>query len=162
MALERPETGYVWQHVPLSQSVECVIVGEVHSWWAHWVGSRGGKQNRGMRCIRPEGIACAWCAGGHVPRVRYVLPIHVGGELRLLELGRVQFSMLSMLEETGGLVGRRIIVVREWPAKNAPIQLRPAGSERLSEEQIVDIEQFVTQLGRHELAANRPPTPVQA
>lgn len=160
MPLERPETGYVWQHVPLSQAVECVIVGEVHSWWAHWVGNRGGKQNRGIRCVRPESVACAWCAGGHVPRVRYVLPILVGTDLRLIELGRVQYTILSMMQESGGLVGRRIVVVREWAAKNAPIQVRPAGQERLSPEQVVCVEQFVSQLGRHELAIIRPPTPV--
>jgi hypothetical protein len=157
MALERPEAGYVWLHVPLRDSVDVVITGEVHSWWAHWGGSSGGKQNRGVRCLRREDLACAWCASGQVPRVRYVLPVRVGSDLRLVELGRVQHTMLALLDQTGGLIGRRVRLVREWAAKNAPIQVVSQGREHLSPEQLIDLEEFVSNLGRAELAMVRPP-----
>lgn len=157
MALERPEAGYVWLHVPLREAVEVVIVGEVHSWWMHWA-AVDRKARRGVRCARREHLACALCEGGQAPRVRYVLPVHVAGALRLVEVGRVQYSTLAMMEENGGLVGRRCVVVREYAAKNAAIVLRPAGRETVSAEQVVDISEFVGQLGRIELAAVQPAT----
>lgn len=157
MPLERPEAGYVWLHVPLKEAVDVVIVGDVHTWYAHWGGVGGGRQNRGVRCLRNEGLACAWCASGQAPRARYVMPVHVGSDLRLVELGRVQYSMLSMLNDNGGLVGRRVRLVREWVAKNAPIQVRPLGKEHLSPEQVIDLEEFVGCLGRAELAMVKPP-----
>lgn len=157
MPLERPEAGYVWLHVPLKEAVDVVIVGDVHTWYAHWGGVGGGRQNRGVRCLRNEGLACAWCASGQAPRARYVMPVHVGSDLRLVELGRVQYSMLSMLNDNGGLIGRRVRLVREWVAKNAPIQVRSLGREHLSDEQVIDLEEFVGCLGRAELAMVKPP-----
>jgi hypothetical protein len=157
MALEQPEAGYVWLHVPRREAVDVVMCGEIHSWWSHWTGTPGGRQSQAVRCVRREVGECAWCAVGHEHRVRYVFPALLGADLRLVELGRVQYATLSLLVQEGSVIGRKLKLVREWDAKNAPIQVVPLGRAHVSREQIVCIEDHVAQLGRGQLALMRVP-----
>lgn len=157
MPLERPEPGYVWLHVPRKEAVDLVVVGEVHSYWSHWTGTPGGRQTQSVRCVRQEAGNCAWCEQGYEARVRYVFPALVGDDLRLVELGRVQYPMLAMLVQESGWIGRKLKLVREWDAKNARIQIRPAGKGHVSAEQVVDLEDFVANLGVGQLKLLKVP-----
>lgn len=168
MPLEQPEAGYQWSHVPLREARDVVVVGEPHSWWAHWTGGGGARGNRAVRCLAREGEPCAWCVARQSPACRYVLPVWLidydpetrepsFSELRVLELGKPQYSILVMLDKEGGLVGRRLRLVRERPKLNATIQVRPIGREHVSDEARADIADFVRNLGRSELAVARAP-----
>lgn len=157
MALEKPEPGYVWLHVPRKEAVDVVMCGEIHSWWSHWTGVPGGRQSQAVRCVKRELGDCAWCAVGHEARVRYVFPVLLGADLRLVELGRVQYATLSLLVQEGSVIGRKLKLVREWDAKNAPIQVVPLGRSHVSREQLVDLAEVVDGLGRGQLALMRVP-----
>jgi hypothetical protein len=75
----------------------------------------------------------------------------------LLELGRVQYPILAMCEQEGGLVGRRLRLSREYAAKNAAIQVLPMGRDHVSQEQLVCLADYVAQLGLVQLKLLRVP-----
>lgn len=157
MALEAPESGYVWLHVSHREAVDVVVVGEVHTWWTHWTGFPGGKLSQAVRCVRAEVGECAWCEAAHERRARYVIPVMLGEDLRLLEVGRVQYPILSLLVQEPGWIGRRLKIAKSDARKNATITLRPVGREHVSAEMVIDIEDFVYDLGRGQLALMRVP-----
>jgi hypothetical protein len=152
MALERPEQGYVWLRVPLEGDVHVTIVGAIHTWWSHWHRPPGGRTQQAVRCVRSVGVACAWCDAGFERRARYVLPVRVDGELRVLELGRVQYSNLSLVANSpDGEVGAKLRLWRPYRARNAEIMVMPCGREHVSEEARVDLTDYVSQLGLTQL-----------
>lgn len=151
MALDRPESGFIWLHVAADAPVECVINGSIETWWAHFVRQPGAKKVLAVRCFKPDGDECAWCIGQVGVRARYVVPVLVDGAQRLVELGRVQYGALRMLSESaGGEVGKRIRLQHEWKARNAPIVVSPLGREVITAEMVVDVADFVDTLGRSE------------
>lgn len=156
MALEMPESGYVWGKVPLEGDVRLTVVGEVHTWWSHWhrLPGRGGVQ--AVRCARALGVACAWCDAGYQRRARYVFPALVEGELRVFEVGRVQFPVLRLVCGEG-IVGRRLTLRRAFKAKNAEIVIIPGGREHVSAEAVVDVGSWVCELGGGQLLLIAPP-----
>jgi len=157
MSLERPESGYTWLHVPLRESVLVVVCGEVHTWWSHWARLPQLRGGQPVRCVAGEGAECSWCAGGSPRRARYVFPVLLGAGVRVVELGRVQYPMLRMCVESGVWVGRRLRLERAWAARNAPIELQPAGQEVVSVEQVVDVEELVSGLGIQGRILQAPP-----
>lgn len=159
MALEMPESGFVWLKVPLQGEVRCTVVGEVHTWWSHWQRMPGGRGVQAVRCARAVGVACAWCDAGFPRRARYVFPVRVEGEVRVVEVGRVQYPTLKLLVAEG-FTGRVLRLKRTHAAKNAEIQMFPAGKEHVSDESLVCCEEFVSNLGVGQLKLLQPPTPV--
>lgn len=147
MPLERPEPGFVWLHVPRKGSVDVVVCGELYTWWAHWAVIPGTRRQEAVRCARADGGICAWCDGDYGRRARYVFPVRVGDAVRLVELGRVQYSSLAMVWEEGRWIGARFRLEREWDAANARIRVTYVGREVLSEEVQVDISEYVSTLG---------------
>lgn len=161
MALEMPESGFVWLKVPLQGEVLVTVVGEIHTWWSHWQRMPGSRATQAVRCQQALGVACAWCDAGFDRRARYVFPVRVDGEVRVVEVGRVQYPTLKLLVGEGWL-GRVIRLKRAYAAKNAEIVLFPVRRESVSEEAQVDVEEFVSRLGVGQmklLPAPQPTTP---
>lgn len=156
MPLERPEAGWVWLHVPRREAVEVVVVSDIHTWWAHFVRVPGLRSARAARCLAADGLACQWCDDHVGRRARYVFAVRVGENLRLIELGRVQFPTLSMMYESGRWLGTRMELRREWDAANARIAVTPRGREVVTEEVTVDIGEFVAGLGMAEARQLKP------
>jgi hypothetical protein len=156
MAFFAPETGFVWGKVPMEGSVRCTTIGEVHAWWSHWCRPHPKGPVQCVRCVQAVGVACAWCDAGYQKRARYVFPALVQGEVRVFEVGRVQFSMIRQLREEG-FVGRVLELRKAWKAKNAEIVILPVGRERVSDEVRIDVEQFVSELGGGQLLLISPP-----
>lgn len=153
-----PEPGWLWVHPPLQGELRGTICGLVRCYESHWYRPAGGKVPRAVRCVRREAGECDWCSAGYERRVRYVLPLAMEQGVRLVELSRTVYTLLSMIREGGGEVGRKVIITRERPFKNAPLLLVPGGREHVSAEQVVDIADFVRGLGREALAlVDRPP-----
>lgn len=151
MALDRPESGFIWLHVPPGAPIECVVNGSIETWWAHFVRQPGARKVIAVRCFKGDMVTCPWCEGQVGVRARYVVPVLVDGAQRLVELGRVQYGSLRMLSESvGGEVGKRIRLSHEWNAKNAPIVVLPLGREVITAEMVVDVREFVDTLGRAE------------
>lgn len=157
MPLERPEEGWVWLHVPRKEPVTVIVCGDIYTWWAHFARVPGLRTARAVRCRRADGQPCDWCDREIGRRARYVFPVRVGEGMRLVELGRVQFSMLDMLYQSGRWIGRRLKLSREWDAQNARILVEPLGMEALTDESTVDVGEFVASLGMTEAATIRPP-----
>lgn len=151
MALEAPEEGWVWLQVPLSESVDVVVVGDVETWHTHWYRGPLCKGSIAVRCVKEERGVCEWCRAGYERRARYVFPVRVDEDVRLVELGRVQYPALSGIVQFERWLGSRLRLVRERPVKNAPIQLRRIGAEVLPEEAVIDISQVVAGLGMSNL-----------
>lgn len=158
MALEMPEAGFVWLKVPLQGEVRCTVVGEVHTWWSHWQRMPGGRGAQAVRCARALGVSCAWCDGGFPRRARYVFPVLVEGEVRVVEVGRVQYPMLKLVVAEG-IVGRVLRLKRTHAAKNAEIQLFAVAREAVGEEARVCVEAFTENLGVGQLKLLQPPAP---
>lgn len=158
MALEKPEAGWVWLHVPRKEPVEVVVAGDVCTWWAHFVRSHPAlKGVKGVRCGRADGGSCAWCDADVGRRARYVFPVYAGDVPRLVEFGRVQYPVLSMLYDSGRWVGRRLRLKKEWDAANARIGVEPCGFETLTTERELDCSDYVATLGAAEARSIRPP-----
>lgn len=155
--LENPEPGFVWLKIPLNGETRVTVCGEVHTWWSHWHRVPGLRHAQAVRCRRAMGVTCDWCEAGAERRARYVFPVLVEGELRVVELGRVQFSVLRLLHEEGRWLGQKLTLRRAFAAKNAEIVLIPAGRESVSDEATVDVEQFVANLGVGQLRLVDPP-----
>lgn len=147
MSLVAPEEGWVWLSVPLSEAVDVTVVGELHSWFTHWYRGPLCKQALAVRCVREERGCCDWCTAGYDRRVRYVFPVQHEGDVRLVELGRVQYPALASITQFNRWIGCRIRLVRERPVKNAPIQVRRVGEELVSSEAQVDCSGYVAALG---------------
>lgn len=147
MALVAPEEGFVWLQVPLHESVDVVVLGELHSWFTHWYRGPLCRGSIAVRCVFEERGTCDWCKAGYEKRVRYVFPVRLDDEVRVVELGRVQYPALAALMQFHVWTGSRLRLVRERPVKNAPIQLRRVGEERIPPEAVVDCSQLVASLG---------------
>ena len=147
MALVAPEDGWVWISVPAAECLDVLVVGEIHTWWSHWYRAPGEKRAAAMRCVLDERGKCDLCRAGYERRARYVFPVEHDAQVRLVELGRVQFPALAMLEQFGEVVGARLRLVRERPVQNAPIQVRKVGAEIVPPERRHDVEGFVATLG---------------
>lgn len=162
MALERPEAGWVWLHVPRREPVDVVVLGDICTWWAHFVRAAPGlKKVSAVRCGRSDaGADCAWCAAEVGHRARYVFPCRAGESVRLVELGRVQYSTLAMVYESGRWIGRRLRLRREWDAVNARIVVEVLGVEVVSPESVLDCSEYVAGLGASEARMIRPPEPL--
>lgn len=150
MALESPEAGFIWGKVPLEGDLVITVVGDIQTYWSHWdrVPGRGPAQM--VRCARAEGVACAWCDAGYPRRARYVFPALLDGELRVWEMGRVQFPTLKLLAAEGWL-GRVLRIRRAFRAKNAEILVFPAGRQSVGEEVVCDVSDFVAALGQGQM-----------
>lgn len=148
MPLVAPEEGFVWLQVPLHEPVDVVVLGELHSWWTHWYRGPLCRGSIAVRCVFEERASCDWCRAGYEKRVRYVFPVRADDELRVVELGRVQYPALAAIVEFGEWCGSRLRLVRERPVKNAPIQLRKVGREVVPAEAQVDLTGFVAGLGQ--------------
>jgi hypothetical protein len=160
--LLRPEPGWLWVHPPLQGELVGVICGEIRCYETHWYRPAGGKVPRAVRCVRREVGECDWCTARYERRVRYVVPLLLESGVRLVELSRTVYTLLSMIREGGGEVGRRITIARERPFKNAPLVVVPGGRMHVGEEQVVDIRDYVMGLGREALAlCDRPPALTQ-
>lgn len=162
MALERPEPGYVWLHVPRREPVEVTVVGDICTWWAHFSRMPGARGMTALRCLRSEGQGCAWCDASVGKRARYVFPVQLHDEarsLRLLEVGRVQYPQLSMVYTEGRWMGSRWRIRKEWDAANARIDMAYLGREHLSTEAVIDVTEYVETLGRAELRSAKKPQP---
>jgi hypothetical protein len=156
MALERPEAGFVWLHVPRREGVEVVAISDIHTWWAHFVRVPGAKAAKAVRCLAADGRACEWCDAQVGRRARYVFAVRTGDVVRLVELGRVQFPLLQVMYEGGRWLGTRMELKREWDAANARIQIVPRGREVITDEVVVDIGDHVAGLGMAEARQLRP------
>lgn len=156
MPLERPEAGFVWLHVPRRESVEVVVCSDIHTWWAHFVRVPGLRAARAVRCLQSDGLTCEWCEAHVGRRARYVFAVRMGENLRLIELGRVQFPVLSMIYEGGRWLGSRLELRREWDAANARIQVTPRGREVITPEMEVEIGEHVAALGLAEAKSCKP------
>lgn len=157
MALEAPEAGWVWLHVPRRDPVDVIVLGDICTWWAHFTRPNGGKRTVAVRCVAggPEG--CSWCAAEVGRKARYVFPVKTGEVTRLVELGRVQYATLAMIYDAGRWVGSRLRLRREWDAVNARIAVDFLGREHLSEELWLDCSDYVSSLGLAEYRMHRPP-----
>jgi hypothetical protein len=100
-----------------------------------------------VRCLRSDGLHCGFCAEEYGRRARYVFPVRVDGAVRLVELGRVQYQTLALVYQEGRWLGTRLRLAREWDAANARIQVTFLGREGLTDEVVVDIEEYVSTLG---------------
>lgn len=134
MALIKPESGVLFLRVPLAEAVIATVVGEAHSYQTHWVGLRGFKQRMAARCQMSDEKPCAICADGNGWKARYMLPVRVDGELRVLELGKPQWGWLEVQDALGSWVGARIRVGRERAQKNGVITVTTVGREHVSPE----------------------------
>lgn len=161
MPVERPEPGYQWLRVPVKGEVVVTVIGECWCWWCHWTGGKSRRLNRAVRCLRSDGAECAWCQAGYTRNCRYVLPVLDGDRRLLVEFSKVVYPVLSMLEDAGGLPGRRIRLVRAQECKNGRIDIEPVGKGHYSPEQAWDIQAIVRELGRSELAVSGPPRPFE-
>lgn len=151
MALNAPEEGFVWLTVPLHESIDVVVIGDVESWYTHWYRGPGSKNTIAVRCVKEEVGECVWCTGEFQQRVRYVFPVRFDDQVRLIELGRVQYPALVAIYTFERWIGSRLRLVRERPVKNAPIQLRRVGEEVVPAEAVVDCSELVKGLGRANL-----------
>ena len=151
MALEAPETGFVWLVVPINEAIDLTVVGELHTWWTHWYRGPLCRSAMAVRCVLAERGECDWCRAGYERRARYVFPARVGDDVRLVELGRVQYPSLVGLIQFHGWIGQRLRLVRERPVKNAPISVRRLGHEVVTEESTVDCSGVVSSLGLSQL-----------
>lgn len=147
MPLVAPEEGWVWLTVPLNEAVDVVVLGELHSWHTHWYRGPLCRGSIAVRCVFEERGQCDWCRANYERRVRYVFPVRCEDELRVVELGRVQYPALAAAVQFHTWLGLRLRLVRERPVKNAPIQLRVVGQERIPPEAVVDVSTFVGSLG---------------
>jgi len=152
MALERPESGLTWMRVPVKESAVVTVLGQVVTYWTHWIQRPGGQRAQPVRCVRWEAGRCAVCERGQPRRVRYVVPVRRDGVPMLLELGRVQYPVLHLVFGQDDWLGRKLRVSREWPARNAPIVVVPVGREHVSEEEKWDVSAEVGELGRGQLS----------
>lgn len=134
MPLIKPESGVLFLKVPLSEPVIATVVGEAHSYQVHWVKTRGRREQLAARCQMSDGKPCAICADAKGWKARYVLPVRVEGELRIVELGKPQWGWLEVQDVMGSWVGTRVRIGRERPAKNAVITITTVGREHVSEE----------------------------
>ena len=159
MPLERPEPGITWLHVPLSGSVEVVVVGDIHTWHTHWTGAQGGRRNNAVRCVRGDGLFCAWCEAQIGRRARYVFPVLKDGKPNLVEFGRVQYNTLALLYDVKPWLGKRLRISRTHAAKNAEILIDYVGREVITPEMEMDIADIVDTLGRDNLRFYKPPQP---
>lgn len=157
MPLERPEAGFVWLHVPINESVVVVAVSDIHTWWAHFVRPNGQRVAKAVRCVAADGAECEWCNAQVGRRARYVFAVRTEDQVRLVELGRVQFPTLSLMYDGGRWLGSRMELRREWAAKNARIAVIPRGREAISDELVVEIGDHVDGLGLAEARQLRPP-----
>lgn len=147
MPLVAPEEGWVWLSVPLNESVDIVVLGEIHHWFTHWY---RGPQCRGsvaVRCVKEERGECDWCRAEYAQRVRYVFPVRADDQVRLCELGAPQYPSLLAITTFDRWVGSRLRLVRERPVKNAPILVRRIGEEVVPPEAVVDCSGLVAGLG---------------
>lgn len=151
MPLEAPDEGWVWVTVPLDRALEVTVIGECHTWYTHWVKQPGERRPVAVRCVLTERGSCDWCRAQYDRRARYVLPVDVDGQVRALELGRVQYPALAGIEEFGGLLGARIVLARERPVRNAPIGVRLACRVQVPMEQRRDVSGLVAALGMVQL-----------
>lgn len=147
MGLVAPEEGHVWWTCPLQDGQEVVVCGELHSWFTHWYRGPLCRGSIAVRCVREERGDCDWCTAQYERRVRYVFPILVEGDCRVVELGRVQYPSLCSIMAFHDWVGARLWLVRERPQKNAPIKVRRVGQEIIRPDQLVDLTTFVQGLG---------------
>lgn len=157
MALEAPESGFVWLHVPRREPVEVVVVSDVHTWHAHFVRVPGLKGARAARCLKPDGGECSLCEEQIGRRARYVFAVRVAESLRLVEMGRVQYPTLAAIYDSGRWLGARLTLAKEWDAANARISVIYQGREHVSAEVEVDIGDFVAGLGMAEARTFRAP-----
>lgn len=157
MPLEAPESGFVWLHVPRRESVEVVVISDVHTWHAHFVRVPGLKGCRAARCLRADGGECQLCEEQIGRRARYVFAVRSGDAVRLVELGRVQYPVLAAIYDSGRWLGARLKLTKEWDAANARIAVIPCGREHVSAEVEVDIGDFVAGLGMAEARTFRAP-----
>ena len=157
MPLEQPESGWRWLHVTDGEGSELVAVSDVETYWSHWV-RQPGRGGQAVRCVAKESGGCAWCGVGTAPRARYVLAVRrcSDASVLLLELGRVQYTWLSVWVERG-LVGTRFRAKKAWRGKNAPIELVYLGREHVSPEQVHDLSEYVQLLGLEQLRLFSPP-----
>lgn len=147
MALEKPDSGYCWHHVPARGELLVTVVGDVHTWWQHW--GHGGPRRGGqpVRCLMRERGSCEWCAAGQEARARYVFPGRVAGTYGLVELGRVQYAMLAVVYQEKRWIGARLRLAKEWESKNARISCVFLGREHVSPEEVIDCSDYVRTLG---------------
>lgn len=143
MALVAPEDGFHFAKVPLTGVLRAVVIGEVHSFWSHWYRIHGTKRVVAVRCLRDIEDGCFWCEREFRRSVRYLLPVRIDGQPRVLEFGRVQYPALATIEAFGGLVGVELECGRESAYRNSPIQVRSVGRERVPPEAVVDLTAFV-------------------
>lgn len=160
MALERPEPGWVWLHVPRKEAVDVVVCSDIHTWWAHFTRLPGQRVARAVRCAQADGESCEWCESQIGRRARYVFAVRVADQVRLVELGRVQFPQLQVFYSAGlsRWLGTRLRLSREWDAANARIEVLYQGRENLSDECVVDPGDYVAGLGQAERRMFRPNT----
>lgn len=156
MALERPEAGWVWLHVPRRDPVEVVVISDIHTWWAHFVRVPGAKAAKAVRCLAADGRPCEWCDAQVGRRARYVFAVRTADQVRLVELGRVQFPLLQVMYDGGRWIGTRMELRREWDAANARITIVPRGREVITDEVMVDIGDHVAGLGLAEARSLKP------
>lgn len=157
MPLDRPEEGWVWLHVPRREGVEVVVLGDIHTWWAHFARVPGLRAAKAVRCLKADGAPCEWCDREIGRRARYVFPVRAGDVPRLVELGRVQYPELSMIYGAGRWLGARLRLEKEWDAPNARIRVTYLGREVITTEAEVDVGVYVSQLGFQELRTIKPP-----
>lgn len=152
MPLERPELGYTWLQVPLDRALQVVILGDVYAWDSHWYRPQGYKGPQAVRCRRREAGECRFCELKFEIRKRYVFPVRVDDEareVRVVELGRVQYPVMEVVYEMHGWVGCKLVLARERPARNAPIHVRHVREykEIVPREAQVDVEGFAREQG---------------
>lgn len=119
--------------------LEVVILGGA-AWASHW----DPKLSRSRRC---GGAACALCAKGGRPQLRYVFLVRLtDGTEAWLELREAQYrDLLDLQEVYGDLVGMRVRVYKSTPHPRAKVVLERVGGEAVPHER--DVSNFVSRLG---------------
>lgn len=119
--------------------LEVVILGGA-AWASHWDPNLG----RSRRCA---GAACALCAKGGRPQLRYVFLVRLtDGTEAWLELREAQYrDLLDLQEVYGDLVGMRLRVYKSTPHPRAKVVLERVGAEAVPYER--DVSNFVARLG---------------
>lgn len=127
-----------WVRVSIVPQEVTILGGS--AWASHW----DSKLSRSRRC---GGAACALCAKGAVPQLRYVFLVRLrDGTEAWLELRETQYRDLVELQEVyGSLLGMRLRIYKESAHVRARVVIERVGAEFVQFER--DVSSFVSRLG---------------